>query len=234
MKFDQLTDGLLEILNSFDYSYTLFDEDGNKTSNPYNTRYIYVDRPNMMFILDHSNNRVEFHKSNFNFKTFKKILNVVRRYSLEFFIDLVVSNYNQTFKPKDFSKDIMRRRYNLNREMDAVSENYKSKTSNKKLLSESHDGITIYHKLDKEGFYKSSFIKMFSETININGANDNDLYFFIESAKRNELSNKLVERVINARQVYYRLDEKSKQGLLDSKERELYKKSHALVKKLDK
>lgn len=233
MKFDELTDGLLEILNSFDYSYTLFDEDGNKTSNPYETRYIYVDRPNMMFILDRANNRVEFHKSNFNFKTFKKILNVVRRYSLEFFIDLVVSNYNQTFKPKDFSKDIMRRRYNLDREMDSIAENRKRGEIPTKLI-ENHDGINLVHHLDKDGMYNSSSIKTFSESINMEGAYENDLFFFIECAKKNELSNHLVEKVVNARQLFERLDEKSKQTILSNNEKQLYKKSYALIKKLDK
>ena len=126
MKYDNLRDNLISILNSFDYRFKMYNEDGKATSNPYLARYFFVDRPNMMFILNDDDNVLEFHRSNFNFQTFKKILNMVRRITKKYFIHLNVSTYNRNITPKTFSRDVMRRKMNFTNKIVETKSPYNS------------------------------------------------------------------------------------------------------------
>lgn len=232
MKFEKLTDGLLEILNSFNYKYSLFDENGNKTSNPYDSRYIYVDRPNMMFILDKASNKIEFHKSNFKFSTFKKILNIIRKFTLEFFINLEVSNYNQSFKPKDFSKDIMRRRYNLEQEMDMVSENNNQEQTN--TIFENFDGIVITHDLNENNEIENSYIEDVENNYSIDKNDINEVMYVVDLARKNSLNESNLENLRFLKNAYKRLDSKSKTRILSENEKKLYKQAFNFMLKLRK
>jgi len=125
MKYEKIKDGIISILNSLNYQFKLYDVDGSNTSNPYEAKYIFVKEPNMMFIIEDDKNSIELHKSDMKTSTFKKVLQLVRQLSRKYFFNLEVSNYNQTLEPKDFSKDILRKRYNLKQMMNALDESTK-------------------------------------------------------------------------------------------------------------
>lgn len=117
MKYEKLRDGLIDILNSMGYVIKLYNKDGGSTSNPYQARYIFVENPNMMFIIDNGQNLVEMHRSNFNFNTFKKLIGMIRKITKKYFIRLSISTYNQTITPKTFSRDVLRRKTNFSVKM---------------------------------------------------------------------------------------------------------------------
>jgi len=133
MKYEKIKDGLISILNSLNYQFKLYDGDGSAISNPYEAKYIFVKEPNMMFIIEEERNTVELHKSDMKTSTFKKILQLVRQLTKKYFINLEVSNYNQILQPKDFSKDILKKRYNLKQMMNAVNESFKSEQTSYEL-----------------------------------------------------------------------------------------------------
>lgn len=128
MKYEKIKDGIISILNSLGYQFKLYDGDGSAISNPYESKYIFVKEPNMMFIFEEERNTIELHKSDMKTSTFKKVLQLVRQLTKKYFVNLEVSNYNQILEPKDFSKDILKKRYNLKQMMNAVHE---SLTNNK-------------------------------------------------------------------------------------------------------
>lgn len=138
MKYEKVKDGIINILNSLGYKFKLYDTEGTGISNPYETKYIFVKEPNMMFIIEDEDNRVELHKSDMKTSTFKKILQLLRQLTRKYFVNLEVSNYNQILQPKDFSKDILRKRYNLKQMMNALDE---TKKLNKNVLYELYDNI---------------------------------------------------------------------------------------------
>lgn len=117
MKYDKLRDGLIDIFNSMGYTIKLYNDGGKSISNPYNARYIFIDNPNMMFIIDDASNLVEMHRSNFNFNTFKKLIGMIRKITKKYFIRLSVSTYNQVVTPKTFSRDVLRRKTNFSIKM---------------------------------------------------------------------------------------------------------------------
>lgn len=117
MKYDKLRDGLIDIFNSMGYTIKLYNNGGKSISNPYNARYIFIDNPNMMFIIDDTSNLVEMHRSNFNFKTFKKLIGMIRKITKKYFIRLSVSTYNHVVTPKTFSRDVLRRKTNFSIKM---------------------------------------------------------------------------------------------------------------------
>lgn len=129
MKYEKIKDGIISILNSLGYQFKLYDGDGTATSNPYESKYIFVKEPNMMFIFEEERNTIELHKSDMKTSTFKKILQLVRQLTKKYFVNLEVSNYNQILEPKDFSKDILKKRYNLKQMMNAVHESLQRKSS---------------------------------------------------------------------------------------------------------
>lgn len=127
MKYEKVKDGIINILHSLGYQFKLYDKDGSVTSSPYETKYVFVKEPNMMFIIEEENNSIELHKSDMKTSTFKKVLQLVRQLTRKYFVSLEVSNYNQILQPKDFSKDILRKRYNLKQMMNALDETRKRK-----------------------------------------------------------------------------------------------------------
>lgn len=129
MKYEKIKDGIISIMNSLGYQFKLYDEDGSAISNPYECKYIFVKEPNMMFIFEEERNTIELHKSDMKTSTFKKVLQLVRQLTKKYFINLEVSNYNQILEPKDFSKDILKKRYNLKQMMNAVHESFTNPSS---------------------------------------------------------------------------------------------------------
>lgn len=155
MKYEKIKDGIVNILNSLGYEYKFFNEEGSRTSNPYEAKYIFVDEPNIMFIIEDNANSIEMHKSNVKISTFKKILRLVRSLTTKYFVNLEVSNYNQAIRPKDFSKDILRKRYNLNQKMSALDESVIM--GGKKTFYESYGDVVFFHekgtikRIDRDG-----------------------------------------------------------------------------------
>jgi len=137
MKYEKVKDGIINILHSLGYQFKLYDKDGSSTSSPYETKYVFVKEPNMMFIIEDENNSIELHKSDMKTSTFKKVLQLVRQLTKKYFVNLEVSNYNQILEPKDFSKDILKKRYNLKQMMNAVHESL----ANNKSTYELYDNI---------------------------------------------------------------------------------------------
>lgn len=143
MKYEKIKDGIVNILNSLGYEYKFFSEDGTRTSNPYESKYVFVDEPNMMFIIDDGSNSVEMHKSNMKISTFKKVLRLIRSLCIKYFISIEVSDYNQSIRPKDFSKDILRKRYNLNQKMSALDESVFMRR--KQSFYEAYGDVVFFH-----------------------------------------------------------------------------------------
>jgi hypothetical protein len=114
MKYDQLRDNIIDIFNAMSFSYKMYNADGKSESNPYNARYFFVDNPNIMLILDDNNNTIEFHRSNFNFELFKKILKMLRNITKKYFVKLHVSTYNKSITPKTFSREVLRKKTQRN------------------------------------------------------------------------------------------------------------------------
>lgn len=112
MKYDKLRDNLIDIFNSMNYGFKMYDVAGKVQSNPYEARYFFVDNPNIMLIVDDETNTLEFHRANFSFNTFKQLLNMIRNVTSSYFIKLHVSTYNNTITPKTFTRDVLRRKSN--------------------------------------------------------------------------------------------------------------------------
>lgn len=112
MKYNQIRDNIIDILNSMDYLYKMYNDSGAVTSNPYEARYFFVDNPNIMVIVDDESNTIELHRANFNFELFKKLLKMFRNVTRKYFVKLHVSTYNTSITPKTFSRDVLRRKTN--------------------------------------------------------------------------------------------------------------------------
>lgn len=122
MKYENIKDELVKILNSLGYVYKLYDSDGSATSNPLESKYIFVKTPNMMFIVDDTSNSIELHKSAISSDILKKVLSYVRPLSKKYFVELHVSNYNQIIQPKKFSEDLLKYNYKRNKLVDSLRE----------------------------------------------------------------------------------------------------------------
>lgn len=114
MKYEKLADSLVSLLQGSDYQYRMYKgEDGKRTSNPYLARYFYVSNPNMMFIIDESENTLTVHKSNIPFDVFRSLHKTLRNLAKRFFVNLEMKDYNNNFSPKDFSPTLLRKNYKL-------------------------------------------------------------------------------------------------------------------------
>lgn len=230
MKYDRIRENLIEILNAFGYNYSIYDAQGKKITNPYKARYIFVDKPNMMFIVDDSKNRIEFHKSNFDFNTFKKILRMVRRISMEFFVNLEVSNYNHNFKPKDFSRDIMRRRLNLDREAysNTISESKKDDFDNNRF--EIYDGIKCLFESTQDNIV----IKYNGQTVSIPKKLNENLGYIVDNLKSDGMIDKRkIDNLKRLHQVKQTLDKKVKSGIMTEKDKLAFKEMNKIYTKVN-
>lgn len=115
MKFEKLADSLVSLLNGSDYQYRMYKgTDGKRTSNPYEARYFYVSNPNMMFIIDETENTLTIHKSSIPFVVFRPLHGTLRNLSKRYFINLEMKDYNKSFSPKDFSPTLLRKNHKIN------------------------------------------------------------------------------------------------------------------------
>jgi len=115
MKFEKLADSLVSLLNGNAYQYRMYKgSDGKRTSNPYEARYFYVTNPNMMFIIDDTENTLTVHKSSIPFDVFRPLHKTLRNLAKRYFVNLEMKDYNKSFSPKDFSPTLLRKNYTIN------------------------------------------------------------------------------------------------------------------------
>lgn len=167
MKYEKLADALVSLLQGNDYQYRMYKgDDGTRTSNPYVARYFYVSNPNMMFIIDESDNTLTVHKSNIPFDVFRTLHKTLRNLTKKYFVNLEMKDYNKSFTPKDFSPTILRKNYKLDNiknegivsERKQLRERYQqgnhtvdiSETNDTMVMSlDGSDGFSIPYKIDE-------------------------------------------------------------------------------------
>lgn len=116
MKYEKLVDALISLLQGNNYQYRMYKgDDGKRTSNPYDARYFYVSNPNMMFIIDESENTMTVHKSNIPFSVFKPLHKALRNLSRKYFVNLEIRDYNNAFAPKDFSPTLLKKKHKVDK-----------------------------------------------------------------------------------------------------------------------
>lgn len=197
MKYDRLRDNLISIFESFDYTFKMYNTDGKATSNPYQARYFFLDDPNMMFIVNDDDNILEFHRSNFNYQTFRKILNMVRRVTRKYFIHLDVSTYNRNITPKTFSRDVIRKKMNITNKL-VETKDYTERHNSVIVEFQKHHLKINNFKVDRNqtnsrmvDVILESYYKGLLSTQNVN-----DLLFLYENKNLNESKfNSLIEQL---------------------------------------
>lgn len=223
MKFDKLRQGLIDILNSFNLTYELYKENGSTTSNPFVARYIFVEDPNMMFIVDDDNSEVEFHKSDIDFSFFKKILKPIRNLTLKYFVTLEVSSYNKVITPKTFSNDVMYRKHNKKKQLEI-----KESKNNSLFLIESYGDIKVY--VDR--INKKIVLENDKNKVSVNG----NLYAYVphlvQKLHENRLSSEYVNKIAYLHNCNKILKEEATRTLLNKNKKDLLKKSTILIKKI--
>lgn len=152
MKYEKLADALVSLIHGSNYKYRMYKgDDGKRTSNPYEARYFYITEPNMMFIIDESDNTLTIHKSNIPFDEFRTLHKTIRNLCKRYFINLEIKDYNSNFTPKDFSPTLLRKKYKVdnikNESYDRSSIRHEVYTRNENVvdITENSDTIVVSH-----------------------------------------------------------------------------------------